>query len=187
MSIAHFLTQDGNTDRIISGSTDHTIKIWDRDPQQGVYRLLQTLGVANNQDHVLGHSYAVWSVAHLGEDHIISGSGDKTIKIWSPNQQGIYTCLQTLGGQLGHTRHVMSIAVHGNLIISCSVDQTIKIWGPDPQQGVYRLLHTLGVANNENPELGHTDYVESVVVNNRDHRIISGSFDSTIKIWDIPL
>ncbi|MEE1097710.1 MAG: hypothetical protein U0K83_05205, partial [Bacteroidales bacterium] len=56
---------------------------------------------------------------------IISGSGDKTIKIWDANTG---QCLQTLEG---HKYSVNSVAFShdGTKIISGSVDKTIKIWG----------------------------------------------------------
>ena len=78
---------DGNGDRIISGSWDYTIKIWERNPQ-GIYTCTQTLGVVNNINPALGHTSSVSSVAHLVTQdgngvRIISGSTDHTIKIWN--------------------------------------------------------------------------------------------------------
>ncbi|MEE1119871.1 MAG: hypothetical protein U0K90_08055, partial [Bacteroidales bacterium] len=56
--------------RIISGSNDNTIKIWDANTGQ----CLQTLE---------GHSWNVRSVAYSPDaTKINSGSGDGTIKIW---------------------------------------------------------------------------------------------------------
>jgi F-box/WD-40 domain protein 7 len=173
-----------NGNRIISGSGDHTIKIWTSNPQ-GLYTFPQTLGVNHNNNPTLGHTSSIKSVAVYG-DRIISGSDDNTIKIWTPNPQGQYTCTQTLGlnrngdPELGHMDHVYSVAVYGNCIISGSNDHTIKIWKRN-LQGVYICTHTLGVANNNDPVSGHISGVKSVAVYGG--RIISGSFDHTIKIW----
>jgi platelet-activating factor acetylhydrolase IB subunit alpha len=54
---------------------------------------------------------------------IITGSRDKTIKIWSSNGQ----LLKTL---LGHDNWVRGIVVHpsGKYLLSASDDKTIKIW-----------------------------------------------------------
>jgi len=54
-------------------------------------------------------------------DRIISGSYDKTIKIWS--REG--DLLKTLEG---HSSWVKSVAIDGDRIVSGSVDKTIKIW-----------------------------------------------------------
>ena len=60
-----------NGDRIVSGSDDNTVKIWNT--SSGA--CLQTL---------TGHSGRVYSVAVLGNngDRIVSGSADKTVKLW---------------------------------------------------------------------------------------------------------
>ena len=75
-----------------------------------------------------GHSYSVLSVAYSPDGtKIISGSGDKTIKIWEANTG---ECLKTLKG---HSETIFSVAYSsdGTKIISCSYDETIKIWGEE--------------------------------------------------------
>ena len=69
LSVAY--SPDGT--KIISGSRDNTIKIWDANTGE----CLKTLE---------GHSNRVLSVAYSPDGtKIISGSGDKTIKIWDAN------------------------------------------------------------------------------------------------------
>ena len=73
-----------------------------------------------------GHSYPVNSVAYSPNGtKIISGSDDKTVKIWDAIT-GI--CLKTLEG---HSETVFSVAYSpdGTKIISGSHDTTVKIWG----------------------------------------------------------
>ena len=66
LSVAY--TTDGT--KIVSGSADNTIKIWDANTGQ----CLKTLE---------GHSEMVESVAYSPDGtKIISGSSDKTVKIW---------------------------------------------------------------------------------------------------------
>ena len=55
-------------DKIVSGSDDNTIKVWD---ENGV--CVSTL---------VGHTNWVTSVCVMG-DKIVSGSEDNTIKVWS--------------------------------------------------------------------------------------------------------
>jgi WD40 repeat protein len=59
--------------KIVSGSSDHTIKVWDLNTG----RLLNTL---------IGHSSRVISVAiSSNNSKIVSGSLDRTIKVWDLN------------------------------------------------------------------------------------------------------
>ena len=78
--------------KIISGSYDNTIKIWDANTGQ----CLKTLE---------GHSDDVISVAYSPDGKkIVSGSSDKTIKIWDAKKG---ECLKTLEG---HSDGVISVA-----------------------------------------------------------------------------
>ena len=72
-----------------------------------------------------GHTSSVWSLTILQNGNLVSGSLDKTIKIWN-SKTG--TLIQTLDG---HTQGVFSLTVlqNGNLV-SGSGDNTIKIWSP---------------------------------------------------------
>ena len=141
--------------KIISGSYDKTIKIWNTNTGQ----CLKTLE---------GHLYFVNSVAYSPDGtKIISGSGDGTIKIWNANTG---KCLKTLNG---HSIYVYSVAYSpdGTKIISGSGDKTIKIWDANTGQ----CLKTLE---------GHYSNVWSVAFSPDGTKIISGSRDNTIKIWD---
>ncbi|MEE1323966.1 MAG: PEGA domain-containing protein, partial [Bacteroidales bacterium] len=142
--------------KIISGSRDDNIKIWDANTGQ----CLKTLE---------GHAWSsVQSVAYSPDGtKIISGSADGYIKIWAANT-GV--CLQTL---TGHSESVRSVAYSpdGTKIISGSPDKTIKIWNANTGQ----CLQTL---------MGHSKSVWSVAYSPDGTKIISGSADKTIKIWD---
>jgi WD40 repeat protein len=72
-----------------------------------------------------GHNEAVLSVAISPDGQtIVSGSGDRTIKIW---RLATGELLHTL---TGHSDVVYAVAISrdGKTIISGSGDQTIKVW-----------------------------------------------------------
>ncbi|KAK3352538.1 hypothetical protein B0T25DRAFT_606453 [Lasiosphaeria hispida] len=109
--------------RLVSGSTDNTIKIWD--PTSG--QCLQTLK---------GHIDSVLSVAFSPDgQRLVSGSYNNTIKIWDPTSG---QCLQTLKG---HSGSVWSVAFSpdGQRLVSGSYDNTIKIWDPTSGQCLQTL------------------------------------------------
>ena len=104
------------TDDLISGggNGDRTVKLWRRVNPSADYNCVRTFS---------GHTGSVWSVAVMENQNIVSGSADKTIKIWS---QSTGECLHTLSG---HTGVVYSVAVlPTNEIVSGSDDETLKIW-----------------------------------------------------------
>ncbi|UKZ81833.1 hypothetical protein TrVFT333_009609 [Trichoderma virens FT-333] len=141
--------------RIISGSSDETIKIWDR-----------TTGEIQQTLH--GHKGSVSSVAFSQDSKFIaSGSRDNTIKIWDSITG---KCQQTLHG---HTSYVNSVAFShdSRLIVSGTQDKAIKIW--DITTG--EIQHTLH---------GDEDWVSSVAFSHDSRLIVSGSLDGTVKIWD---
>jgi WD40 repeat protein len=95
--------------KIITGSGDNSIKIWDIQKFQCICTLL-------------GHRAPV-SHLKMSDDYLISVSADKTIKIW--NIYGGY-CMRTL---IGHQNIIFCIKLLGNdTLVTGSFDQTIKVW-----------------------------------------------------------
>ncbi|KAG8730385.1 hypothetical protein FRC10_002753 [Ceratobasidium sp. 414] len=101
--------------------------------------------------------------------HIVSGSYDKTIRIWDA-QTG-----QPLGQPLqGHTWFVTSVAYSpdGAYIASGSHDKTVRIWDAHTGQSICQPLR------------GHTWFITSVAYSPDGAYIVSGSDDKTIRMWD---
>ena len=112
----------------------------------------------------------MWSVAYSPDGrHIISGSRDRTIRIWDAKTGAI------VGKPLvGHTSVVFSVAYSpdGGHIISGSHDRTIRIWDAKTGAAVGKPLE------------GHIDMVGPVAYSPDGGYIISGSADHIIRIWD---
>jgi WD40 repeat protein len=160
LAISVAFSPDGK--RIISGSWDNTIKVWDAATGDELMTLR-------------GHKECVKSVA-FGPDgkRIASGSNDTTIKVWD---SATGTELMTLRG---HGNWVDSIAFSpdGKRIISGSADHTIKIW--DAATGT-ELMTLRGHRYHGGSYAGS---IRSIAFSPDGKRIASGSNDRTIKIWD---
>src|SRR5258706_102966 len=111
-----------NGARVITGSNDHTIRIWDAES-----------GVVVGEP-LTGHNGRVKSVAYSPDGrHIISGSWDHAIRIWDAETG-------TAAGEplAGHTHLVQSIAYSSDRqhIVSGSGDKTIRVWDAFPSASI---------------------------------------------------
>lgn len=142
--------------RIVSGSHDYSLRIWD----------VQTGDLVGKP--LAGHTDWVKSVACSPDDAlIVSGSDDTTVRIWDAHTGSQVRVLER------HEKLVSSVAFspEGTRIVSGSANQTIRIW--DARTGV--LVRTL---------IGHQDWVRSVAFSPNGLLIVSGSDDKTVRIWD---
>ncbi|KAJ7091072.1 WD40-repeat-containing domain protein [Mycena epipterygia] len=142
--------------RIISGSADQIVRIWDV--------------LTGKQLHELGgHKYSVNSISFSPDGLcVISGSSDEMVRIWDvPTGEQLHT----LEGHENWVRSV-SFSPDGLRAISGSDDRTVRIW--DVSTG--EQLHT--------PE-GHEKDVTSVSLSSDGLRAISGSDDKTVRIWHV--
>ncbi|KAG8813182.1 hypothetical protein FRC19_002623, partial [Serendipita sp. 401] len=144
--------------RIISCSSDNTIRIWDAETGAAVGEPLE------------GHTSSVLGVAYSPDGlRITSGSDDGTIRIWNAETGA------TVGVPLeGHASLIcdVSYSPDGRRIVSSSDDGTIRIWDAETGAAVGSPLE------------GHAGCVTSVAYSPDGHRIVSGSYDKTIRIWD---
>ncbi|KIK13811.1 hypothetical protein PISMIDRAFT_371754 [Pisolithus microcarpus 441] len=144
--------------RIVSGSDDMTVRIWDAEKGVQIGGPLE------------GHTDRVCSVRFSSDGkRIVSGSSDKTVRIWDA-ERGVQ-----IGGPFeGHTDQVYSVGFSSDCkrIVSGSSDKTVRVW--DAERGVQIGSHLQG----------HTDPVRSVAFFPDGKKIVSCSKDKTVRVWD---
>jgi WD40 repeat protein/serine/threonine protein kinase len=184
------ISPDGK--RIVSGSEDRTVKVWDARTGKALLSLEghtdHVLGVAVSPDgkRVLGQdkkgrilawdarsgrrvSYAPSRMLGGGINLAVSPDGRRIVRVHQDNTVKVWTGkdILSLEGAAGPA----AISSDGRRIVTGSQDRTVKVWDATSGKGILSLR-------------GHTGAVSSVAIAADGKRIISGSWDKTIKVWD---
>lgn len=109
----------------------------------------------------IGHNGGVWTF-DLSSDMLVSGSTDKTARIWSLSL-GLTSNILKI-----HRSTVRVVKCIGEYIITGSRDSTIAVWRTNGS-----LQHLL---------VGHLQSVRCLDAD--ESWLVSGSYDSTVKLWD---
>ena len=181
------LSLSPNSQLFASASQDRTVKIWSTEEGevQGILR---------------GHKRGVWSVAFAPKDTppisgesgpashsrglVLTGSGDKTVKIWSLND---YSCLRTLEG---HTNSVLKVlwlpppsptstASENPIPITSKRPPQVASAGGDGLLKIWDATTGLVEATLDN----HTDRIWALTVNPATRMLVSGGGDSVVTFW----
>lgn len=179
---------------LVTGSSDFSCLVWSvRENYRPMFRLT-------------GHHAGVLDVC-IDKQRIVTCSKDTTIKVWD---RVTGRPIRTL---IGHRGPVNAVQVRGNLLASASGDGMSKLWRLEDGvcikefQSKDRGLacvefsengRTIFAGGNDHViyeydtvtggrirELkGHRDLVRSLHLDSANSRIISGSYDHSIKVWD---
>jgi len=140
--------------RIVSGSWDKTVRLWDAKTGTPIGQPLN------------GHEDVVTSVAFSPDgQRIVSGSRDDTVRLWDVKT----------GTPIGQPLSQVTSAAFspdGQRIVSGSFDKTVRLW--DAKTG-----NPIG-----QPLKGHEDEITSVAFSPDGQRMASGSRDKTVRLWD---
>ena len=181
---------------IVSGSEDHTIKVWDLSSGKEIRTLA-------------GHSAFVRSVALSSDGELLASAGDDIIKLWDLETGEE---IRTLSGHSSIVQRLV-FSPDGKILASAGNDKTIKLWNPNTGE-VIRTLSGTNIIEalsfspdgqtiasgdwdsnvklwnfNSGEEIrtfsGHSKTIRGLSFS-RDRQILaSGSCDKTIKIWQL--
>ena len=135
-----------------------------------------------------GHTSFLTSLLQLPDGRLVTGSGDKDIRVWS---LGDWSCVSVLSDHTGAVRCLVHL--DDGSLASGSDDFTVKIWSvcsqPDSPSfvmliwNVYRARSS-GSFSVERTLSGHTGFVMALMqLHNGSGSIVSGARDGLIKIW----
>jgi WD40 repeat protein len=171
--------------RIASGSYDKTITIWN-------------LHTGKCDITLKGHTRTLYCIEELPDGRIVSGSADGTIKIWnlsdSSNYLGTsYKCDITFikyyrsykFHELFESINCISI-LYDERVIEASSDNIINIWDPFIENyyvNIYNKLHRYNEDAKCSVFINEMKAIDSLAIL-PDGRIVSGSSDNTINIWN---
>lgn len=122
-----------------------------------------------------GHQQEIYSLDFsLDGRLIVSGSGDKTARIWDMGDGSSKVLTINDPDSLNNDAGVTSVAIspNGQLVAAGSLDTVVRIWDVATAQLVERLR-------------GHRDSVYSVAFTPDGKGLVSGSLDKTLKYWDV--
>jgi len=172
---------------VLTGSYDKKARIWDQNSAACV-------------SEIPGHAGAVKAVAWIakavgksGSFKFITGSTDRTLRSWKVSKEGVPFLRHIY---IGHEESVDAVDVNleGTMFCSASFDSTIKVWPTKPN-----IVSTDGATDAKRRKLdqepieikeptkaliGHAGAVTCVKWPTL-RQIVSGSYDKTVRIWDV--
>jgi F-box and WD-40 domain protein 1/11 len=163
---------------LVTGGKDGKIKLWNRHAMDVNHADMPTFAARL----IAGDQYQEYSLLATFDDHhaavlavklrdniLVSGSGDRTVCIWSL-QTGKITQKINI-----HQKGIACLQYNGRFVLSGSTDESVRIYDVDQEAEVACLK-------------GHTDLVRSVQAVFDDSgevtAIISGGYDGSIRVWE---
>lgn len=161
---SHFvqdLTTSSDGAFALSASWDTSLRLWDLSTGETKYRFM-------------GHSKDVLSVDFSASNtKIISGSRDKTIKLWNTIAECKWTVDEKKSGHLSWVSCIKcSPDTNNPVVVSCGWDHTVKVWNLQTM----KLKHNL---------VKHTGFVNTVAISPDGSLCASGGKDGQANLWGL--
>ena len=111
-----------------------------------------------------GHTSGIRCL-QFDDTKLMTGSLDGTLRLWNWRTGA---CLRVFHA---HNEGIISLNFSGNYVASGSMDKTIRVWDSEAKQ-TYLLR-------------GHTDWINSVKIDEPSRTLFSASDDLTVRLWDL--
>lgn len=163
-------SKDGQ--KLVSTSYDNTARLWDVKTGQE----LQTFK---------GHFWWVWSAAFSpDEDRLVTASHDGTANVYDVKTG------KKIADFTGHRGPVFTVefSPDGETIATGGFDQRVLLWKPEEQPWTNLELLAQGKQIQSpvfTPLDGHTSGVRSLEFSEDGRRLLTGSDDNTLKLWNV--
>jgi WD40 repeat protein len=151
---------------VLSGGGDETLRVWDAD--SGLRSCVRVF-----KEHTGAVWCCSWSPADGGRRWALSGSRDKTLRVFDVDTGACVTQFEGHGGSVHACGWSLGESA-GRRIVSGSADRTIRVW--DSHTGTCEQVLR-----------GHTAAVMCAVWSEADggcRWVLSGSDDKTLRVWD---
>ena len=161
---------------ILTSSNDCTAKLWKFDRASKKADAVSTF---------IGHTNRVLQ-ANFSDDgkFVLTASSDSTARVWKIDVKSreIKTAACVLGGDKGHSLPVLCAAFSKNMdfVVTGSEDSFAKLWQLAPKQGAAGQFTADVVLELR----GHTASITSVAFDPQGSRVLTGSEDYFVKLWD---
>ncbi|HEY9879594.1 MAG TPA: serine/threonine-protein kinase [Leptolyngbyaceae cyanobacterium] len=163
--VVNSLAVSPNGRAIATGSTDHTVRLWDLSNGELVHTFTKRWGVFGS-----GHQDKVVAVTFSPDGGVLySASRDGVIKGWD---LATYEAPFDLNNSSWETA-ALSLTPDGETLITAGGEGKIQLWDIPSCQLRATLIH-------------HQDWVSSLALSPDGQMLISGSWDCTLRSWHLP-
>ncbi|XP_073287985.1 pre-mRNA-processing factor 19-like [Primulina huaijiensis] len=162
MNINTGLEASDNLDIIVTAGVDSNVVVFDRPSGQ----IVSTLS---------GHSKKVTNVKFATEaEFIVTGSADKTVRVWQGSENGNYDCRHILKD---HTAEVQAVTIHAtnNYFVTASLDSTWCFYDLASGLCLTQVEETSGSSEGYTSAAFHPD---GLILG-------TGTTGAIVKIWDV--